>query len=64
MNLTIIKQFIEQTPLKIYQNGSDRTVGIKWGYCKQADDVFSRKIVLHILNLLETDDKLFNKFFN
>ena len=52
----LVKDFIDNVFLEIHQSG-DRimTIGIKWGYCKQADNKYGRKNVLKILDLLETN---------
>jgi len=54
----LVKDFINHTPLKIFYSSRDdkiSTIGIKWGFCKEANETYGRKTVMKILDKLETD---------
>ncbi len=60
----LVKNFIENNFLEIHQSGDQiMSVGIKFGYCKKADDNYGRATTLKILNKLETD-KEYQKLLN
>ena len=66
MKLTkeLVRDFIQNNFLEIHQvENKVMTVGIKWGYGKQADDHYGRKTVLGILDLLEKDPE-YQKLLN
>jgi len=52
----LAKQFIDTIPLDIHlmATGKVGTVGVRWGYCGEADNEFGRSTVLAILDELET----------
>ena len=51
-----VKEFINTVPLDIHSiNNEIMTVGVHYGYSKDADETYGRKTVLEILNLLETN---------
>jgi len=52
----LAKDFIENNFLEIYQiEDKIMTVGIKWGYCKKANENYGKQNVLKILDLLENN---------
>ena len=54
----LIKEFINTVPLDIHYCGNKITVvGVHWGYCQDADELYGRKTVLKILDLLETKEE-------
>lgn len=59
MNKEIVKSFISDVPLEIYQiaDGKIMTVGVKWGFCGYANDNYGRTTVLKILDLLENNEE-------
>jgi hypothetical protein len=61
----LVKEFVDNNYIDIdlSTTGEVLTVGIKYGYCKRADDNYGRKTVLTILNLLE-NDKEYQKLLN
>ena len=51
-----VKEFINTVPLDIHYSGDKiMTIGIHWGYCQDADEVYGRQTVLKILDLLESN---------
>ncbi len=59
ITIELVKKFIKSVSLEIYeiQTGKISTVGVKYGWCKKANDEFGRNTVLKILDLLENDFK-------
>jgi hypothetical protein len=57
----IAKKIINTIPLEIHTCGNNRIVGIKYGFCKEADDMYGRSVVLAVLNALETDNELYEE---
>jgi len=50
-----VKEFIRAVPLDIHYmaDGKIGTVGVHWGYTRDADETYGRKTVMAILDLLE-----------
>lgn len=67
MKLTkeFVKEFINTVPLDIHYmaTGKIGTVGVHWGYSRDADETYGRKTVMTILDLLEKDEE-YQKLLN
>jgi len=56
MNKEFVKDFINTVPLNIHYSGDKiMTVGVHYGYCRDANESYGRKTVMKILDLLETN---------
>ena len=53
----LARHIIETIPLDIHYmaDGEIGTVGIHWGYCRDADENYGRKTIMAVLDKLETD---------
>ena len=61
----LARDFLETIPSEAYMtdwsNGKrSLTVGVKWGFIRQADKTYVRDTVMAILNKLETDNDYFD----